>query len=270
MTPSPDRPPLRPRSVSAPSGSVAIVELRLDHLILRSADPEATLAELSQRAGAPVLAPVQDVGPATASGLLRAGSVDLEVLRIGEDPPPRPAGYGLGLVADVPLSEVAARLRGLGLATSPAIRATAGEGETRRVWRAIQIQGLLPDPFPVPASSRRPDRRDRLAEAATGLVARVPALVRAASRRAGRSMVVVTEYAFDVQAWRATAGSGPDAVAVELGIAGHEAAWGRLPLAGPVRLGLHSDGPPGLRRVVLAGAAEPAFQLGDVAFAAAP
>jgi hypothetical protein len=58
------------------------VLLTLDHLILRSPDPHATVAQPAERLGAPILAEVEEVG-GLASGILRAGALDLEVLRIG-------------------------------------------------------------------------------------------------------------------------------------------------------------------------------------------
>jgi hypothetical protein len=237
------------------------MKLALDHIIIRSATPEETLGALAAQAGAPVLAPVEEVR-GLASGILRAGPIDIEVLRIGDDQPGEPQGYGIGLVADAGLDAAVARLRELGLGTSAAPRVAAGG----RSWRAAQVHGLLPDPFPVPVSARRPGWRDRLSEAAAGTLSRIPAVARAATRRAGGSMVVVTEYAFDVAAWRASAGIGPRVLAVELGTGGHGAAWDRLPLAGDVRMHRDDAGPAGIRRVVFAGAG-PGFSAGAVEFA---
>jgi hypothetical protein len=241
------------------------MHLSLDHLILRSATPEHTLAQLAERAGAPIAVAVDPVG-GMASGIVRAGPIDIEVLRIGDEPPPRPHGYGLGLVADVGFSEAVASLRALGVGTSPAPLAAAGEGAQRRTWRASQLQGLLPDPFPSPASTRKPGLRDRMMQASAGLMLRIPAVARAAMRRAGGSMVVLTEYGFDVAAWRAGVPAGPRVLAVELGTGGHRAAWERLPLDGAVPLELDDAGAAGVRRVMLAGSGRP-FALGDVAFA---
>ncbi len=198
--------------------------LTLDHLILRVADPRAALSELAERLGAPVLAPVEEVA-GIASGILRAGALDLEVLRVGAKPPAQLCGYGLGFTADVPLADVGAELRRRGYPTSVPARATAGG----RSWRALQVHGLLPDPFPAPATTRKPGVIDRVGEAAGGLLTKVPALAKAATRSAGRSMVVVTEYEFDAGAWRAGAGHGPEALAVEVGTAGYD--WSKLPLA---------------------------------------
>lgn len=240
------------------------MQLSLDHLIIRSAAPEATLALLAEHAGTPVLADVEEVR-GLASGIVRAGQLDIEVLSLGEQPPEEPQGYGVGLAADVSLDEASARLRELGFATSAAPRVTAGAGEQRRAWRAAHVHGLLPDPFPVPASTRRPGPADRMLEAAGGLLSRIPAVARAATRRAGSSMVVLTEYDFDVEAWRSSVDAGPAVVGVEIGTAGHRAAWERLPLANGLRLDLDDEGPAGIRRVTLAGDAA-AFSAGDVAF----
>ena len=81
-------------------------------------------------------------------------------------------------------------------------------------------------------------------------------------------MIVVTEYAFDVLAWRSSVDSGPRVVAVHLGTAGHRRAWDKLPLAGDVRLHLEDDGL-GITRVLLAGTPgihQEAFSIGEVAF----
>jgi hypothetical protein len=240
------------------------MQLSLDHLIIRSATPEATLAELAAQAGTPVLAGVEEVH-GIASGIVRAGAIDIEVLRIGEEPPEEPRGYGLGFVADVGLDDAVAKLRELGIATSPAPRVSAGG----RAWRATQLHGLLPDPFPAPTSTRRPGPMYRLGEAISGALGRIPSLARAATRRAGNSMVVVTEYEFDVAGRRASVEPGPRVVAVHVGTAGHRAEWERLPLNGGVELHLHDDAPAGVRRVVFeraAGAGAAGFALGDVAF----
>ena len=98
--------------------------LTLDHLILRAADPAATLAELADRLGAPVLAPVAEVS-GLASGIVRAGALDLEVLRVGATPPSQVSGYGLGFTADVPLPDASAALRSAGYPTSVPAKATA-------------------------------------------------------------------------------------------------------------------------------------------------
>src|SRR4051794_41942507 len=87
------------------------MRLRLDHLIIRSGEPQRTLAELAQRAGAPVLAEVEPLVGDVESGIARAGPLDLEVLKIGGIPPAHPLGYGVGLVADVPLMEAVRGLR---------------------------------------------------------------------------------------------------------------------------------------------------------------
>ena len=75
-------------------------------------------------------------------------------------------------------------------------------------------------------------------------------------------MIVVTEYEFDAEAWRATVGDGPDVFSVEVGTGGND--WSRLPLE-PGPLLLDPDGPPGIRRIVFEGDGE-WFNLGDVAF----
>jgi hypothetical protein len=231
--------------------------LTLDHLILRTADPRATLAELADRLGAPVLAPVEEVA-GLASGILRAGALDLEVLQVGASPPAEVRGYGLGFTADAPLPEASAGLRALGYPTSVAARATAGG----RSWRALQVHGLLPDPFPVPATTRKPGLMDRATEAAGGVLTKIGPLAKAATRKPGRSMVVLTEYDFDAGAWRSAAGHGPEAIAVDVGTGGYD--WSRLPLA-PSPLELRASGPTGITRVVFEGDGE-SFSLGDVEF----
>ena len=78
-------------------------------------------------------------------------------------------------------------------------------------------------------------------------------------------MVVVTEYGFDADAWRAQAGAGPAALEVHLGAAEHLGDWQRLPLDDDAPLRLKADGPVGMQKVVLEGERD-AFALGDVAF----
>src|SRR4051794_36503387 len=121
------------------------MRLRLDHLIIRSGEPQRTLAELARRAGAPVLAEVEPPIGGVESGIARAGQVDLEVLKIGAIPPEQPLGYGVGLVADVPLTQAVGELRALGFPVSPPAPGVAGEGPERRRWLAAQIHGLLPN-----------------------------------------------------------------------------------------------------------------------------
>jgi hypothetical protein len=222
------------------------MQLALDHVILRAADPRRALARL-EAAGLPVLEPVTRVGP-FQSGIARAGAIDVEVLRIGGGGPAEAAGYGLGFTADVPLEDVAGELRSRGLAVSIPLPGKAGDRE----WRVIQVAGLLPDPFPAPVSLKPPNR---LAAALTRTAVRIPGVAALGARRPGSSMVVVTEYAFDVAAWRArAAGGGPAAVAVEIGAGGHTPAWEALgPVAGPeLRLSSAADG---VQRVLLEGGA---------------
>jgi hypothetical protein len=242
------------------------VRLRLDHLTLRAADPTATLAELARRSGAPILAEAEELLGAIASGIARAGAIDLEVLRIGAVPPERTLGYGLGFVADVPLMEAIGELRALGIPVSPPAPASAGEGVAKRPWRAAQVHGLLPNPFPAPASTRKPGLRDRVAGAAAGTLGRIGPLARAGTNDPGDSMVVLTEYGFDVDAWRAGATGGPAVAGVEVGSAGARELWERLPLDGAVPLTLDDGGPAGIRRVWLSGARKRPFSLGDVRF----
>src|SRR5262249_31966176 len=63
-------PPPAALSRVAPVGSGG-VRLTLDHVILRAANPAAVVAELSERAGAPVLVAPHDTG-AFVSGIVRA------------------------------------------------------------------------------------------------------------------------------------------------------------------------------------------------------
>lgn len=241
------------------------MQLRVDHLILRADDAHAVMVELVGRAGLPVVAPVEAVG-GLLSGVVRAGSVDVEVVELGAEPPSRPHGYGIGFVADVGLERAAGALRAAGLATSAPVRGVAGSKSRRRTWRAVQVHGLLPDPFPAPVATRRRPRLDRWAEATMGAVVRIPGVARAATRRPGRSMVVLTEYGFDVDEWRSSAGRGPDLTSVEIGCAGRSGAWGRLPLDGGVSLDLDDDGPAGIRRMVFRGdpPARDPVRIGDV------
>ena len=155
---------------------------------------------------------------------------------MGATAPAGVGGYGLGFTADAPLAEASAVLRSLGYPTSVVARATAAG----RSWRALQVHGLLPDPFPVPATTRPPGLMDRVTEAAGRVLTKVPPLAKAATRKAGRSMVVLTEYDFDAGAWRSAAGHGPEAIAVDVGTGGYD--WSKFLLA-PSPLELRANGP---------------------------
>ena len=77
-------------------------------------------------------------------------------------------------------------------------------------------------------------------------------------------MVVVTEYALRRgRLARRRPGDGPDVFSVEVGTGGHD--WSKLPLE-PGPLLLHSDGPPGVRRITLRRRRASPFTLGDVEF----
>jgi hypothetical protein len=243
--------------------------LALDHVILRSGDLEATLSALRDVIGLPVLAEPADLGGGLRSAILRAGPVDIEVLAFG-DGATEVEGYGLGFVADDPdLFAVARGLRAGGLSTSPPVRGRA-DGRT---WEALHVAGLLPDPFPVMFSPRVPGPADRVAGALLGLLARVPGAARMATSRPSRSMVVVTRYGFDADAWRAGVAEGPRAVAVEVGAGERAEAWSRLGETGGPRLVIRPGDPVGVRRVVLTGRGWPPErepeQLGSVVFSAA-
>jgi hypothetical protein len=236
------------------------VTLTLDHLILRAADPAAALAEIADRGGLPVLAAVEEVG-GLHSGIARAGSIDVEVLRIGRDDPPAPQGYGLGFTSDGDLEEASRELRALGFPTSAPARAVA-DG---RAWRAVQVHGLMPDPFPVPTSAKPPGVGDRISGGLAGVLSKVPAVAKAATRDAGGSMVVVTDYEFDAGAWRAGAGAGPEVLEVHVNTDAHLTDWQRVPLAEDMLLRFSDDAPAGITRIVLEGERE-AFDVGDVTF----
>jgi hypothetical protein len=235
------------------------VTLTLDHVIVRAADPAAVLAELADRGGLPVLAAVKEVA-GMRSGIARAGAIDVEVLRIGKDDPPEPQGYGLGFTADAELDEASRELRALGFPTSAPARAVAGD----RAWRAVQVHGLLPDPFPIPTSAKPPGVGDKITGGLAGALAKVPAVAKAATRDAGRTMVVVTDYEFDAAAWRAGAGHGPDVLEVHVNTGGHLTDWQRVPLAEDMLLRFSDDEPAGITRIVLEGERE-AFTVGELA-----
>lgn len=232
--------------------------LTLDHVIIRAADPAAALAELADRGGLPVLAAVQEVS-GLHSGIARAGAIDVEVLKIGKEDPPQPQGYGLGLTSDADLEETSRELRALGFPTSAPARAVA-DG---RAWRAVQVHGLMPDPFPAPTSAKPPGVGDKIAGGLAGVLAKVPAVAKAATKDAGGSMVVVTDYEFDAAAWRAGAGQGPDVLEVHVNTGGHLTDWQRVPLAEDMLLRFSDDEPAGVTRLVLDGERE-AFSVGDV------
>jgi len=232
--------------------------LRLDHIIIRSATPEKTLAELSERGGMPIHVPVQPTS-GLLSGIARGGDIDVEVVALGE-PPISPVGYGFGFTAPEGFDDAVRGLRAAGIATSPAPWAQA---EDRR-WRAAQMHGLLPDPFPAPTTTRDPGLVDRISESIGGVLVRIPAVARAATRRAGSSMVVLTEYGFDAEAVRARANPGSNVAAVRVGTAGHHAAWEALDLGGRVPLHL-DDAATGLTEVVLDGSGD-SFAIGSVMF----
>ena len=232
--------------------------LTLDHVIIRAADPAAALAELADRGGLPVLEAVQEVA-GLHSGVARAGSIDIEVLKIGKEDPPRPQGYGLGFSSDADLEETSRELRALGFPTSAPARAVADD----RAWRAVQIHGLMPDPFPVPTSAKPPGVGDRITGGLAGVLSKVPAVAKVATRDAGGSMVVVTDYEFDAAAWRAGAGSGPDVLEIHVNTDAHLTDWQRVPLAEDMLLRFSDDAPAGITRIVLEGERE-SFAVGDV------
>ncbi len=234
--------------------------LTLDHVIIRAADPAAALAELSDRGGLPVLEAVQEVA-GLHSGIARAGAIDVEVLKIGKEDPPRPQGYGLGFTSDSDLDETSRELRALGFPTSAPARAAAGD----RAWRAVQVHGLMPDPFPVPTSAKPPGVGDRITGGLAGVLSKVPAVAKVAMRDAGGSMVVVTDYEFDAAAWRAGAGSGPDVLEIHVNTDAHLTDWQRVPLAEDMLLRFSDDAPAGITRIVLEGERE-SFAVGDVTF----
>jgi hypothetical protein len=236
------------------------VTLTLDHVIIRAADPAAALAELVDRGGLPLLASVKEVG-GMHSGIARAGAIDVEVLKIGKEDPPRPQGYGLGFTSDADLEETSRELRALGFPTSAPARAVA-DG---RAWRAVQVHGLLPDPFPVPTSAKPPGVADKITGGLAGVLSKVPAVAKVATRDAGASMVVVTDYEFDATAWRAGAGAGPEVLEVHVNTDTHLTDWQRVPLAEDMLLRFSDNAPAGVTRIVLEGERE-GFEVGDVTF----
>ncbi|HEX2104310.1 MAG TPA: hypothetical protein VHF51_11715 [Solirubrobacteraceae bacterium] len=107
--------------------------LVLDHVILRSPDPAADLAMLEQ-AGLPLVVGVTHLAGTMHSGLVAAGSVDVEALKVGASPAGRVEGYGLGLRAPgTDQWRVARILRERGLRTSaPSAATVEHDGRPRR------------------------------------------------------------------------------------------------------------------------------------------
>jgi hypothetical protein len=235
--------------------TMTALRLDLDHLILRSPDPDETVAHLAAY-GLPVATPPTALTGTLRSAILRAGSVDIEVLAIGADKPDEVSGYGIGLTArEASLRDVAGELRSRGLATSAPM---LGEADGKR-WEAIQVAGLLPRPFGVPLFTKSPGLRERFVARAGAVAARVPALARAATSDAGASMVVVTDYFTDMHAIRAAAAAdGPRIVAVDLGAPGLTQAWATLGEIGGPELRIHDRSPAGIQSIHLAGAQWPA------------
>ena len=131
------------------------MQLSLDHLIIRSPAPAETLAQIAAQAGTPILADVECVR-GVATGIVRAGPLDIEVIGIGDPPPQLPHGYGIGFVADAGLDEAVSQLRAIGFPTSPAPSVSTGPAAQRRTWRATQVHGssLTPSrPRPAHAHS---------------------------------------------------------------------------------------------------------------------
>ena len=220
------------------------VTLTLDHVIVRTADPAAALAELADRGGLPVLAAVEEVG-GLHSGIARAGSIDVEVL---QDRQGRPAGAA-GLRARLHLR----RRPGGGLARAararlPDLRSGA---RGRRRPRLARRAGPRPAARPVPR--RRPARSRRAW--ATGS----PAAPRACwprsrpSRRPPPATPAarwwcVTDYEFDAAAWRGGAGRGPEVLEVHVNTGGHLTDWQRVPVAEDMLLRFSDDEPAGVTR----------------------
>ena len=208
------------------------MRLTLDHVILRAADPAATLAELAERIGAPVLVPVLQAGAFT-SGIVRA-SVDIEVLAIGAEPPPGPLGYGLGFTADVSARHASTRCAG----AASDLGATGATADGRS-GRAVQVHGLLPDPFPAPTFEAQ-QAKERPPRSAAGALAG-PRRWRGRHPQGGGLDGRRHRVPLRRRAWRAGGRRGPRRVAVEVGTAGHD--WSQLPI-GPARSLLDPDGPP--------------------------
>ena len=228
------------------------MQLTARSLIVRAADPRVTLAELSRPAGAPRARAPTGGGSAFASGIVARRALDIEVLRDRR----RRRRCSRSATASASRADVAAGGRpppSCAGSASPPRRRSRRHRTRPQLARRCRSAALLPDPFPVPASTKAPGAIDRLTEAAAGLGHAGPAAGQGRhAASAGGSMVVVTEYAFDAAAWRAGAGDGPDVAEVDVGTGGHDL------VAPPARPGLRRcactrDGPPGVRRVVLTG-----------------
>jgi hypothetical protein len=73
----------------------------------------------------------------------------------------------------------------------------------------------------------------------------------AATRDPGASMVVITEYEFDAEAWRARHDGGPAVSSVSVGTGGRSCLWSALPVTGHRLLDLRDGGPPGVTGLTL-------------------
>ena len=241
--------------------------LNLDHVIIRAGDVPATLAEITESAGLPILTEPTEIGGIT-SAIASAGGIDIEVLSIGETPPLRPQGYGLGFTAQVPLEEAIDMLRRSGIPASAPVRARARANGTVRSWRATQLHRLLPDPFPIRTSLRPYGIPDRAAQTIGSALGKIPSVARGATRNAGESMVVLTEYDFDVDTVRATLAHGPKLMEVHVNAPGCSTAWSRMPVDDSL-LHLSDATPAGVVRLTFSaptGRTPAPFACGDVHF----
>ncbi len=201
--------------------ALAGIVKRIDHIVVWVDDPEPLFELLVGSLGLPVSWPIQSSGW-YASGGAFAGNVCLEVARLGRARG-RASGsarlFGIALEPyplDVSLREVTAR----GIPHSlPVPFAGEWPDGTRGIrWTNVLLGGLMDEGRGVLLRSRWWGR-DMVPRRMLDPLARLLAVghwVRAASPRAGRHMVFMCEYAYDVDealsAWRAAfeeAGGGP-------------------------------------------------------------
>jgi hypothetical protein len=172
---------------------------RVDHVLIRADDPGPLFSLLTETFGLPVAWPLASYG-FFASGGAFAGNIAIEVIRFGNPRPPLPTRhYGLAFEPH-PLRESLDELARRGIPHGPPVPFVGDrpEGGRGTLWTNVTLGGRL-------WLGRRLGGNSRLNIALGRLISRLMrtrwsgGLLR---RSLGDSLIFLTEYGFDAEAWR--------------------------------------------------------------------
>ncbi len=173
----------------------------IDHIIIRSPTPQATMEELEEIFGIEACVPVNDSG-LFQSGILRLCNLDIEVMGFGSKKDFKPYFYGIVFESENPKWETISKLNERKLKHTLPILIEAGSDKTKISWDITFLKGLLDYPIPAPCATGFIVGNNWLGKSAARITIILMVLLifirKVTSNNMGRSMSFFCHYHFDI------------------------------------------------------------------------